>query len=183
MKKNNWIFIAAGLVSIGAISYFIYRKKSDSKKLKGESKPEPEPTQTNPVVSATTVIPSNDKINYSARGLVHTEKRINDLRKILNDIELKGDKIVYKNDGRDVGKDALSFLWISSYRNIKSLRGGVINDSSLNKETKDYLLNKLSEYDNYVKTIFNPEKYNDKQGWVIEILKKYNDPPNYFYDR
>lgn len=206
MNGRNKILLISGvaIATIGII-YFVVRsrnkkKKQDSKPLsdtpnanlkeKGDDTIKPEKVVETPnskpseiKVDNTTTNQTNDKINYQARGLIHTEKRLADLRALLNDVQPKGDSHIYKPDGHIMGKDATNFLWITNYRNIKSLKGGVINDAKLNKETKDYLLNKLSEHENYLKTIFNPNKYNDKQTWAMDILKKYNDPPNYFYDR
>lgn len=192
--KNKYWVIAGGIILITLIIILIVylvkrqRKKSIIEKLKNiqggvvvEDNVNNQDNTTQPPISNSNT--SNSTINYSARGVVHTEKRLNDLRAILNDIQPKGDKLIYKPDGHTIGTDAGNFVWITSYRNVRSLRSGITNDSSLNQATKDYLFNKLSEYEIFAQSIFNPNKYNDKQKWAIDILKKYNDPPNYFYDK
>lgn len=176
-KKKILIVTAIGIFGIVVIAILLRRKT------KGEKKEE----HSKPIdVSNSSTPPTNltaEKVQTDSRPYLHITKRIADLSSILNDIENKGnDKLWYKKENRELGEQIKNTLWLTGYRNLKSLRGGLQTDASINKVTKDYLLSKLTEYENYSKTIFDITKYNDSKKWVQDTLKNINDPVNYFYD-
>jgi hypothetical protein len=75
-----------------------------------------------------------------------------------------------KDTGGKISENAGWGVWGLLNRNYNSLLSGVNNDTSINKETKEYALNVLNELKKVLDKTFPPEIYNTSS----KLFKKYN---------
>ena len=88
---------------------------------------------------------------------------------ILSHYEYKNNSLYDKDRGAKISESASWSVWGMLFQNYNSLLKGVNNDTSINKETKEYSLNVLSELKKVLDKAFPPDIYNTSS----KIFKKY----------
>lgn len=161
MNKKVIIIGGLALLGIGAGIYFYIRNKNKNTNTDNTTEKDKEDTPEKEISS---------KIQKTIRPYTHINKRLDDLKGILKDIEIINPDLKYK-DGRVLGKDIKNTLFMTISRNISSLKDGLQKDNDVNKETKDYLFSQITDFMNLAEKYFPTDKYNSKQDWYIKAMK------------
>ena len=174
MRKKVIIIGGLALLGIGAGIYFYIRSKNKNtntdnttEKDKTDGKAEKDKSEVNPVTPEKEI---SSKVQKTIRPYTHINKRLDDLKGILKDIQITNGDLKYK-DGRILGKDIKNTLFITISRNISSLKDGLQKDNDVNKETKDYLFSQITDFMNLAEKYFPTDKYNSKQDWYVKAMK------------
>ena len=94
----------------------------------------------------------------------------------MNNYEYKNNSLYDKNTGAKISESASWGVWGLLYQNYNSLLKGVNNDTSINKETKEYSLNVLSELKKVLDKTFPPNIYNTtSKSFRKYILDNFKD--------
>ena len=159
-------------VGVGVYLYLKNKKKSQTNPNNTSTGNQGANTSTGNQGATASNLQTND------RPYKHINKRISDLRGIFNDIQIKGNQLVYKN-GTTVSDDMKRTLYMTVTRNINSIKEGLEKDTSVNQETKNNLINLLNSFLKETESYLPPDKYNPNQSWYISALK--NMIPTNFY--
>jgi len=176
MNKKLIIIGGLALLGIGAGIYFYIRSKNkntntdNTEKDKTDGKTEKDKSEVTPVTPVTPEKEISSNVQKTIRPYTHINKRLDDLKGILKDIEIKNGDLKYK-DGRVLGKDIKNTLFMTISRNISSLKDGLQKDNDVNKETKDYLFSQITDFMNLAEKYFPTDKYNSKQDWYVKAMK------------
>jgi hypothetical protein len=181
MNKKVIIIGGLALLGIGAGIYFYIRSKNkntnkdttekDKAEKDGKIEKETDKSEVTPPVNPVTPEKEiSSKVQTTIRPYTHINKRLDDLKGILKDIEIKNGDLKYK-DGRVLGKDIKNTLFMTISRNISSLKDGLQKDNDVNKETKDYLFSQITDFMNLAEKYFPTDKYNSKQDWYVKAMK------------
>lgn len=169
MNKKVIIIGGLALLGIGAGIYFYIRSKNKNTTDNTNEKDKTDDKVT-PVTPLTPEKEISSKVQTTIRPYTHINKRLDDLKGILKDIEIKNGDLKYK-DGRVLGKDIKNTLFMTISRNISSLKDGLQKDNDVNKETKDYLFSQITDFMNLAEKYFPTDKYNSKQDWYVKAMK------------
>jgi hypothetical protein len=175
MNKKVIIIGGLALLGIGAGIYFYIRSKNkntntDNTTEKDKAEKDGKIEDTPPVTPVTPEKEISSKVQKTIRPYTHINKRLDDLKGILKDIEITNVDLKYK-DGRILGKDIKNTLFMTISRNISSFKDGLQKDNDVNKETKDYLFSQITDFMNLAEKYFPTDKYNSKQDWYIKAMK------------
>ena len=176
MKNSNrtyWIIGGVMAIGIGIGVYFYLKNRKKSKQT--QSNQNPTNTGGSTATNQNTTV-ANLQVND--RPYKHITKRVSDLRGIFNDIQIKGNQLVYK-DGTTVSDDMKRTLYMTVTRNVNSMKEGLEKDATVNQETKTYLTQFLNTFLKDTESYLPPDKYNPNQSWYITALK--NMIPTNFY--
>jgi hypothetical protein len=141
---------------IGTLGYLYYRKNKKTNNDKSNLKP--------------IQLDKSPQVDNNSQAVKITEKKLSQFNDTLSHYEYKNNSLYDKDTGGEISENAGWGVWGLLYRNYNSLLSGVNNDTSINKETKDYSLNVLSELKKVLDKTFPPEIYNTSS----KLFKKYN---------
>jgi hypothetical protein len=155
--NKKWIIIGVLSVAIiGTLGYLYYRKNKKTNNDKSNLKP--------------IQLDKSPQVDNNSQAVKITEKKLSQFNDTLSHYEYKNNSLYDKDTGGKISENAGWGVWGLLYRNYNSLLSGVNNDTSINKETKDYSLNVLSELKKVLDKTFPPEIYNTSS----KLFKKYN---------
>ena len=117
-----------------------------------------------------TELKKSSSVDNNSQAVKITEKKLSQFNDTLSHYEYKNNSLYDKDTGGKISENAGWGVWGLLYRNYNSLLNGVNNDKSINKETKEYSLNVLSELKKTLDKKFPPETYNTSSN----LFKKYN---------
>jgi len=159
--NKKWLIIGIISVSVlGTLGYLYYRKKKKTNKKTNNDKSDSQPVKLN----------QSPQVDKNSQAVKITEKKLSQFNDTLSHYEYKNNSLYDKDTGSKISENAGWAVWGLLYRNYNSLLSGVNNDKSINKETKDYSLNVLSELKKTLDKRFPPEIYNTSS----KLFKKYN---------
>jgi len=161
----NKKFIIIGILSvaiIGTLGYLYYTKKKKKNNVKDDLKPTK--SNLNP-----TTLEKSPQVDNNSQAVKITQKKLSQYTEILSHYEYKNNSLYDKDRGAKISESASWSVWGMLYQNYNSLLKGVNNDTSINKETKEYSLNILSELKKVLDKAFPPNIYNTSS----QIFKKY----------
>jgi len=159
--NKKWLIIGIISVSVlGTLGYLYYRKKKKTNKKTNNDKSDSQPVKLN----------QSPQVDKNSQAVKITEKKLSQFNDTLSHYEYKNNSLYDKDTGAKISENAGWGVWGLLYRNYNSLLSGVNNDKSINKETKDYSLNVLSELKKTLDKRFPPEIYNTSS----KLFKKYN---------
>jgi hypothetical protein len=156
--NKKWIII--GVLSVAIIStlgYLYYRK---NKKPNNNNKLDLEPVK----------LEKSPQVDNKSQAVKITEKKLSQFNETLSHYEYKNNSLYDKDTGGKISENAGWGVWGLLNRNYNSLLSGVNNDTSINKETKEYSLNVLIELKKVLDKTFPPEIYHTSST----LFKKYN---------
>lgn len=161
----NKKFIIIGVLSvaiIGTLGYLYYSKKKKKNNVKEDLKPTK--SNLNP-----TKLEKSSQVDNNSQAVKITQKKLSQYTEILSHYEYKNNSLYDKDRGAKISESASWSVWGMLFQNYNSLLKGVNNDTSINKETKEYSLNVLSELKKVLDKAFPPDIYNTSS----KIFKKY----------
>lgn len=161
--NKKWIIIGVLSVAIiGTLGYLYYSKKKKKNNVKEDLKPTK--SNLNPAK-----LEKSSQVDNNSQAVKITQKKLSQYTEILSHYEYKNNSLYDKDRGAKISESASWSVWGMLYQNYNSLLKGVNNDTSINKETKEYSLNVLSELKKVLDKAFPPDIYNTSS----KIFKKY----------
>lgn len=155
--NKKWIIIGVLSVAIiGTLGYLYYRKNKKTNNNKSDLEP--------------VKLEKSPQVDNKSQAVKITEKKLSQFNDTLSHYEYKNNSLYDKDTGGKISEDAGWGVWGLLYRNYNSLLSGVNNDTSINKETKEYSLNVLKELKKVLDKAFPPEMYNT----TSKLFKKHN---------
>lgn len=161
--NKKWIIIGVLSVAIiGTLGYLYYSKKKKKNNVNEDLKPTK--SNLNP-----TKLEKSSQVDNNSQAVKITQKKLSQYTEILSHYEYKNNSLYDKDRGAKISESASWSVWGMLFQNYNSLLKGVNNDTSINKETKEYSLNVLSELKKVLDKAFPPDIYNTSS----KIFKKY----------
>ena len=161
--NKKWIIIGVLSVAIiGTLGYLYYSKKKKKTNVNEDLKPTK--SNLNP-----TKLEKSSQVDNNSQAVKITQKKLSQYTEILSHYEYKNNSLYDKDRGAKISESASWSVWGMLFQNYNSLLKGVNNDTSINKETKEYSLNVLSELKKVLDKAFPPDIYNTSS----KIFKKY----------
>ena len=161
--NKKWIIIGVLSVAIiGTLGYLYYSKKKKKTNVNEDLKPTK--SNLNP-----TKLEKSPQVDNNSQAVKITQKKLSQYTEILSHYEYKNNSLYDKDRGAKISESASWSVWGMLFQNYNSLLKGVNNDTSINKETKEYSLNVLSELKKVLDKAFPPDIYNTSS----KIFKKY----------
>jgi hypothetical protein len=155
--NKKWLIIGVVSVAvIGTLGYLYYRKNKKTNKDKSDLEP--------------VKLDKSPQVDNKSQAVKITEKKLSQFNETLSHYEYKNNSLYDKDTGGKISENAGWGVWGLLNRNYNSLLSGVNNDTSINKETKEYALNVLNELKKVLDKTFPPEIYNTSS----KLFKKYN---------
>ena len=168
--NKKWIIIGVLSVAIiGTLGYLYYTKKKKKNNVKEDLKPTK--SNLNP-----TKLEKSPQVDNNSQAVKITQKKLSQYTEILSHYEYKNNSLYDKDRGAKISESASWSVWGMLYQNYNSLLKGVNNDTSINKETKEYSLNVLSELKKVLDKTFPPDIYNTtSKSFRKYILDNFKD--------
>jgi hypothetical protein len=144
-KYKWWIIGGVSFLILATLTSVIIirkRRKSSTKNISNESN------------ANLTELKKSSSVDNNSQAVKITEKKLSQFNDTLSHYEYKNNSLYDKDTGGKISENAGWGVWGLLYRNYNNLLSGVNNDTSINKETKEYSLNVLNE----LKKSYN-EKY------------------------
>lgn len=155
--NKRWIIIGVLSVAIiGTLGYLYYRKNKKTNNDKSDLEP--------------VKLEKSPQVDNNSQAVKITEKKITQFNDTLRHYEYKNNSLYSKDTGGKISESLGWGVWGVMYRNYNSLLSGINNDTSINKQTKEYSLNVLIELKKILDKTFPPEIYNTSST----LFKKYN---------